>query len=159
MRSVWTYAVWKVCLVVYDGPHLHHRTGCRGEQPQLWMRFCSSSKSSLSLNSHQCPAFTRPHFHTSTTTFSMANDPHFVTLGMFIIDEFSFADENGLATGKTVPPQGSGHRLVISLPHFPPDRRWWHLRRHRRSHMVCGSTMPPLNQERMHTGYHRTKSA
>ena len=39
----------------------------------------------------------------------MANVPHFVTLGMFIIDEFSFTDENenGLPTGKTIPAQGS----------------------------------------------------
>jgi hypothetical protein len=31
----------------------------------------------------------------------------FVTFGMFIIDEFSFADEQGKLTGKTVAPQGS----------------------------------------------------
>ncbi|KAH9853707.1 Ribokinase-like protein [Lenzites betulinus] len=32
----------------------------------------------------------------------------FVSLGMFIIDEFSFADENGNPTGKTLPPQIGG---------------------------------------------------
>jgi hypothetical protein len=40
----------------------------------------------------------------------MAREPryvHFTTLGMFIIDEFSFADEHGNPTGKVVPPQGS----------------------------------------------------
>jgi hypothetical protein len=31
----------------------------------------------------------------------------FVTFGMFIIDEFSFADEQGKPTGETVAPQGS----------------------------------------------------
>jgi len=30
----------------------------------------------------------------------------FVTLGMFIIDDFTFADEQGKPTGKIVPPQG-----------------------------------------------------
>ncbi|KAG2013910.1 hypothetical protein CC2G_010774 [Coprinopsis cinerea AmutBmut pab1-1] len=39
---------------------------------------------------------------TSTTT------PHFVTLGMFIIDDFSFADEHGNPTGKVVDPQIGG---------------------------------------------------
>lgn len=32
---------------------------------------------------------------------------HLVTLGMFIVDEFAFADENGCPTAKTLPPQGS----------------------------------------------------
>ncbi|TBU48442.1 Ribokinase-like protein [Dichomitus squalens] len=32
---------------------------------------------------------------------------HFVSLGMFIIDEFSFADEDGNPTGKTLAPQAS----------------------------------------------------
>ncbi len=31
----------------------------------------------------------------------------FVSLGMFIIDEFSFADEDGKPTGKTLAPQVS----------------------------------------------------
>ncbi|KAF9221896.1 Ribokinase-like protein [Gyrodon lividus] len=38
----------------------------------------------------------------------MADYPHFVSLGMFIIDEFTFADENGVPTGKTVPSQIGG---------------------------------------------------
>jgi hypothetical protein len=33
--------------------------------------------------------------------------PLFVTLGMFIIDEFSFMDESGKASERTVAPQGS----------------------------------------------------
>ncbi|KAL4075809.1 Ribokinase-like protein [Scleroderma citrinum] len=37
----------------------------------------------------------------------MPKVPRFVTFGMFIIDEFSFTDENGIPTGKIVPPQGS----------------------------------------------------
>jgi hypothetical protein len=32
---------------------------------------------------------------------------HLVTLGMFIIDEFAFLDENGQATGQTRPSQES----------------------------------------------------
>ncbi|KII95784.1 hypothetical protein PLICRDRAFT_693926 [Plicaturopsis crispa FD-325 SS-3] len=34
--------------------------------------------------------------------------PHFVTLGMFIIDEFTFSDEDGKPTGQTLPPQIGG---------------------------------------------------
>ncbi|KAF8917788.1 Ribokinase-like protein [Mucidula mucida] len=34
--------------------------------------------------------------------------PQFVTLGMFIIDEFSFLDEDGNSTGKMLSPQESG---------------------------------------------------
>ena len=30
---------------------------------------------------------------------------HFVTLGMFIIDQFEFLDDDGKATGKTLEPQ------------------------------------------------------
>jgi hypothetical protein len=48
---------------------------------------------------------------TSTTT------PHFVTLGMFIIDDFSFADEHGNPTGKVVDPQASF--ILLSLGHVP----------------------------------------
>jgi hypothetical protein len=33
--------------------------------------------------------------------------PHFVTLGMFIVDEFSYVDEHGQPTGKVLPPQES----------------------------------------------------
>jgi hypothetical protein len=43
-------------------------------------------------------------FHTSTISDMTIQ---FVTFGMFIIDEFSFADEQGKLTGKTVAPQGS----------------------------------------------------
>ncbi|PPQ95513.1 hypothetical protein CVT26_008541 [Gymnopilus dilepis] len=37
----------------------------------------------------------------------MASPKSFVTLGMFIIDEFLYMDENGLPTGRTLEPQGS----------------------------------------------------
>jgi hypothetical protein len=43
----------------------------------------------------------------ATRTTADDQRPHFVTLGMFIIDEFIYADEQGLPTGKTVPPQES----------------------------------------------------
>ncbi|TFK56064.1 Ribokinase-like protein [Heliocybe sulcata] len=33
--------------------------------------------------------------------------PHFVSLGMFIIDEFEYLDEHGQPTGRTLSPQGS----------------------------------------------------
>ena len=45
---------------------------------------------------------------------------HFATLGMFIIDEFSFADENGNPTGKTLEAQVS-----ISCGHHRPSRTTW----------------------------------
>lgn len=38
---------------------------------------------------------------------SATKPPHFVTLGMFIIDEFYFLDEEGKPTGKILPPQES----------------------------------------------------
>ena len=46
-----------------------------------------------------------------SSNYSVLSDPpmssplHFVTLGMFIIDDFSFSDENGVPTGRKVPPQ------------------------------------------------------
>jgi hypothetical protein len=40
-----------------------------------------------------------------TTTYSMESS--FVTLGLFIIDEFTFMDEDGLPTGRYLAPQGS----------------------------------------------------
>lgn len=39
---------------------------------------------------------------------SKSKPPHFVTLGLFIIDEFSFADENGTPTGRVVAPEIGG---------------------------------------------------
>jgi len=38
-----------------------------------------------------------------------------VTLGMFIIDEFSFMDDNGQATGKIQPPQIGGGGTYTSI--------------------------------------------
>ena len=37
----------------------------------------------------------------------MLEPRHFVTLGMFIIDDFEFLDEDGNPTGKELPPQVS----------------------------------------------------
>lgn len=37
----------------------------------------------------------------------MESQRQLVTLGMFIIDEFEYMDENGQPTGRTLPPQGS----------------------------------------------------
>lgn len=42
----------------------------------------------------------------------------FVTLGMFIIDEFSFADDGGQLTGKTLAPQG---RCIVTLTMVTDD--------------------------------------
>ena len=45
----------------------------------------------------------------------------FVTLGMFIIDEFLYLDESGGPTEKSIPPQVSSANsrlsLVLNLPH------------------------------------------
>jgi len=41
--------------------------------------------------------------------------PLFVTLGMFIIDEFSFSDEAGNSTGKVFDTQGSSVTTVHAL--------------------------------------------
>ena len=40
-------------------------------------------------------------------TNPMSAKPHFVTLGMFIIDEFSYLDEDGGPSGKSSGPQES----------------------------------------------------
>lgn len=48
----------------------------------------------------------------------------FVTFGMFIIDEFSFADEQGKPTGKTVVPQiggGGTYAIIGARIWLPPD--------------------------------------
>ncbi|KAG2118961.1 Ribokinase-like protein [Suillus discolor] len=48
----------------------------------------------------------------------------FVTFGMFIIDEFSFADEQGKPTGKTVAPQiggGGTYAIIGARIWLPPD--------------------------------------
>jgi sugar/nucleoside kinase (ribokinase family) len=48
----------------------------------------------------------------------------FVTFGMFIIDEFSFADEQGKLTGKTVAPQiggGGTYATIGARIWLPPD--------------------------------------
>jgi len=48
----------------------------------------------------------------------------FVTFGMFIIDEFDFADEQGKPTGQTVPPQiggGGTYATIGARIWLPPD--------------------------------------
>ncbi|KAL0949572.1 hypothetical protein HGRIS_009621 [Hohenbuehelia grisea] len=91
-----------------------------------------------------------------------SSGPHFVTLGMFIVDEFAFADEDGRPTGKIAAPQigGGGTYAAIgariwlqpqqigmivdrghdfpqniqeSLDHFGPEM--WHFR-----DQTCGTT-------------------
>ncbi|KAI6106739.1 Ribokinase-like protein, partial [Pisolithus croceorrhizus] len=51
--------------------------------------------------------------------------PHFVTLGMFIIDEFSFADQDGKPTGKTLPSQigGGGTYAAIGARIWLPSHK------------------------------------
>ncbi|KAI6047130.1 Ribokinase-like protein [Pisolithus marmoratus] len=55
----------------------------------------------------------------------MADAPHFVTLGMFIIDDFSFADQDGNPTGKTLPSQigGGGTYAAIGARIWLPPHR------------------------------------
>ncbi|KAI6105531.1 Ribokinase-like protein [Pisolithus sp. B1] len=55
----------------------------------------------------------------------MADAPHFVTLGMFIIDEFSFADQDGKPTGKTLPSQigGGGTYAAIGARIWLPSHK------------------------------------
>jgi len=65
----------------------------------------------------------------------------FVTLGLFIIDEFTFEDEDGRPTGRFLAPQASWLGLCqqFFLTVNPPliDWRWWNLCRNRSSYMVC----------------------
>lgn len=66
----------------------------------------------------------------------------FVSLGMFIIDEFTFVDDKGEPTGQTLPPQVRAlsicsiriYNSQTSLRRS--DWRWRYLRRHRRTYMV-----------------------
>ena len=66
---------------------------------------------SLSLTQHSAELMTddgpltAPDYNAMTHRTEDA--PLFVTLGMFIIDEFLFMDEDGNTSGKTVAPQGS----------------------------------------------------
>lgn len=48
----------------------------------------------------------------------------FVTLGMFIIDEFSFRDENGIPTGRTLPPQESNDNILLTLSNLLDFTDW-----------------------------------
>ncbi|KAF8845706.1 Ribokinase-like protein [Paxillus ammoniavirescens] len=57
----------------------------------------------------------------------MAVNPHFVSFGLFILDEFTFADENGVPTGKTVPSQecsiggGGTYAIIGARIWLPPS--------------------------------------
>ena len=63
---------------------------------------------------------------------------HFVTLGMFIIDEFAFLDEEGRPTGKTLPSQVSSvPGMLAKVAERAADRWRGHIRQHRGSHLVC----------------------
>ena len=78
----------------------------------------------------------------------------FVSLGMFIIDEFSFADENGNPTGKTQAAQVSPrilmttHTILRTPLGMVADRGRRHLRLYRRTDMV----LPTLSKFSSWTG-------
>ena len=46
------------------------------------------------------------HTHTHLSTMSTTRTRKFVSLGLFIIDEFAFADAAGKPTGRSLSPQG-----------------------------------------------------
>ncbi|TFK27074.1 Ribokinase-like protein [Coprinopsis marcescibilis] len=55
---------------------------------------------------------------------AIASNPYFATIGMFIVDEFSFADENGEPTAQVVPPQiggGGTYAAIGARIWLPPD--------------------------------------
>jgi hypothetical protein len=63
----------------------------------------------------------------------------FVTLGMFIIDEFSFLDEQDRPTGRSFAPQESwlGCRILFTgLTIYSTADRGWDLYRDRSSYLV-----------------------
>ncbi|KAF8633672.1 hypothetical protein AX15_001283 [Amanita polypyramis BW_CC] len=66
----------------------------------------------------------------------------FVTLGMFIIDEFLFMDEEGNITEKKLDPQESGSRLHRPLVSYLSFLDWWrgYICGNRRSYMVHYNT-------------------
>jgi len=69
---------------------------------------------------------------------------HLVTLGMFIIDEFSFMDDNGQATGETRPPQIGGGGTYASI-----GARIW-LPAHRLGMIIDrGNDFPPSIQTKL----------
>jgi len=72
-------------------------------------------------------------------SLSLMAPPSFVTLGMFIIDDFEFLDESGQATGKEVAPQVSKTVLAIFylLDRTTLDRGWRHICSYRSSYLVC----------------------
>ncbi|KIM91056.1 hypothetical protein PILCRDRAFT_765050 [Piloderma croceum F 1598] len=68
---------------------------------------------------------------------------HLVTLGMFIIDEFAFLDENGQATGQTRPSQENWRRWNLCI-------NWSSLPAHRIGMVVDrGQDFPPSIQTKL----------
>lgn len=68
----------------------------------------------------------------------------FATLGLFIIDEFSYFDDEGLPTTNILAPQGSLASESTGSTYLTPsplDRRWRDLRSYRRSNMVRNDSL------------------
>ncbi|KAJ7117412.1 Ribokinase-like protein [Mycena crocata] len=60
-----------------------------------------------------------------TASFCTSQMPHFVSLGMFIIDEFSVLDEEGKPTGKSITPQiggGGTYATIGARVWLPPSQ-------------------------------------
>lgn len=67
---------------------------------------------------------------------------HFVTLGLFIIDEFEYLDEQGNKTRKTLEPQVMVmiiFHLIQRLTHNigDVDRGWWYICSYWLTYLVC----------------------
>jgi hypothetical protein len=60
------------------------------------------------------PAMTDTTRLSSTAISTMSTTRKFVSLGMFIIDEFAFADAAGKPNGRSLSPQESGVFLTFS---------------------------------------------
>lgn len=54
-----------------------------------------------------CPSSAALEIDIPRTSNKMEAQRQLVTLGMFIIDEFEYLDEDGQPTGHALPPQGS----------------------------------------------------
>jgi len=70
--------------------------------------------------------------------------PYFVTLGMFIIDEFSYVDEQGQPTGKVLPPQIGGGGTYAAI-----GARIWLSAGDIGMVIDRGTDFPPLMHERL----------
>lgn len=124
-----TDVVGKGRFIVEDGPHLHdtrmpviqsRRWTCSGGSQHTITAVSDSTPHAFGFgykSVHKCALFCMDLARgcivvslLTHTRHTMADAPHFVTLGMFIIDEFSFCDEDGRPTGQTVPTQESWWR-------------------------------------------------